>query len=270
MATGPRSPITVVSARPDGASSVAAAVAAVLSRFGRTLLVDLNLDRPEQAALLDLDESPNVFHLAYRSKLGPAGPAELEDHLQWRDGIAVLPGIARADDAVEVTDVFVDGLVATATRSFERVVLDGGRPRPVQPSSLAAGLILWAVAPSPLGLAALDKAVGLLEEARCEWLPRSRVLFNRVSNSSLTGVDRFVEREHNLRPTGQIPLAADYWTGVELSHSLRALTVPMSEGDRYLKTYGKEALAVRRAVESVLESLTEARPARMRREAVEV
>ncbi len=270
MPTAVPSPITVVSARPDGASSIAAATAAVLSQAGRTLLVDLNLDRPEQAVLLDLDDSPNLFHLAYRSKLGPASSAELEDHLQWRDGIAVLPGIARSDDAVEVTDAFIDGLVATAARSYEHVVLDAGRPRLSLPSSLTAGVILWVIAPSPLGLAALDKAAGALEEAQSPWLARARVILNRVSERSLTGVERFVEREHGLRPAGQIPAASDFWADVELSHSLRALTVPMPTGDRYVKAYGGAALAVRRAIESMLDSLREAEGAVGHREVIEV
>lgn len=269
MATEGRT-LTVVSARPDGASSVAAALAAVLSRSGRTLLIDLNLERPEQAVVLDLEESPNLFHLAYRSKLGPANPAELEDHVQWRDGIAVLPGIARPDDAAEVSESFVDGLLVTAARSFEQVVVDAGRPRLAMPSSLAAGPILWVIAASPLGLAALDKTAGLLEEGGCAWLARARAILNRASDRSLTGVEKFVEREHGLRAAGRIPLAPDFWTSVELSHSLRALTVPMPDGDRYVKAYGEQALAVRRAVDAVLEALAETQPQVPQPEVVEV
>jgi len=255
VSTAPQSPITVMSARPDGATTIAAGIAAVLSRTGRTLLIDLNLDRPELAALLDVDEAPNLFHLAYRSKLGPASTDELEDHLQWRDGIGVLPGIARSDDAVEVSEPFIDGLVATAVRSFEHIVIDTGRPRPALPASLADGTLLWAMTPSPLGLAALDRTVRGLEEAQCAWLARARVIVNRESANSLAGVERFLEREQRLGTAGRVPLAPDYWGAVELTHSIRALTVPMPAADRYAKAYGDSAFAVRRAIEALIDSL---------------
>jgi len=54
----------VFSARADGATTIAVGMAAVLSARARTLLIDLNLDSPEIAPLLDLDASQNVFHLA--------------------------------------------------------------------------------------------------------------------------------------------------------------------------------------------------------------
>lgn len=56
--------IGVFSARADGATTIAVGMAAVLSARARTLLIDLNLDSPEIAPLLDLDASRNVFHLA--------------------------------------------------------------------------------------------------------------------------------------------------------------------------------------------------------------
>lgn len=259
-----------MSARPDGATTIAAGIAAVLSQTGRTLLIDLNLDRPELAALLDIDDAPNLFHLAYRSKLGPASTPELEDHLQWRDGIGVLPGIARPDDAVEVTDAFIDGLLATAARSFEHIVIDAGRPRPALPASIASAALLWVIAPTPLGLSALDRTVQGLEETQCPWLARARVVVNRESANSLAGVERFVEHEQRLGAAGRVPLAPDYWGAVELTHSLRALTVPMPAADRYAKAYGDSALAVRRAIEALIDSLAGRQPVESQPEAVGV
>ncbi len=47
------SSIAVVSARPDGATCLAAGLAAAFSADTRSLLIDLNLERPELAALLE-------------------------------------------------------------------------------------------------------------------------------------------------------------------------------------------------------------------------
>ena len=46
----------VYSARADGATSTAIGLAAVLAARARTLLIDLNLDNPEVATILDKTE----------------------------------------------------------------------------------------------------------------------------------------------------------------------------------------------------------------------
>ena len=43
--------------------------------------MDLNLDCPEVAPLLDTGCSKTIYHLAYNAQLAPVSPDELEDHL---------------------------------------------------------------------------------------------------------------------------------------------------------------------------------------------
>ena len=121
--------IGVFSARADGATTIAVGMAAVLSARARTLLIDLNLDSPEIAPLLDLDASRNVFHLAYNAQLAPVGGDELEEHVSWRDGLAVLPGLLKPDQAERISDHFLTGLMEAAGHRFQHVVIDLGRVR---------------------------------------------------------------------------------------------------------------------------------------------
>jgi len=56
--------VGVFSARADGATSIAIGLAAVLAARARTLLIDLNLDNPEVATILDLDPEIGIFDLS--------------------------------------------------------------------------------------------------------------------------------------------------------------------------------------------------------------
>jgi Mrp family chromosome partitioning ATPase len=73
--------VGVLSARPDGATSVALGLAARLSAHRRVITIDLSLHRPEVAALLNLDESAGVHRLASRSRLAGVTGADLSGHL---------------------------------------------------------------------------------------------------------------------------------------------------------------------------------------------
>ena len=90
--------VGVFSARADGATTVAIGLAAVLAARARTLLIDLNLDNPEVATVLDLDPEVGVFDLAYKAQLAPVDREELEQHTGFRDRVAVHEGSQR--DAV--------------------------------------------------------------------------------------------------------------------------------------------------------------------------
>src|ERR1700738_3186788 len=112
----------IFSARADGATTVAVGLAACLSARARTLLVDLNLDCPEVAPLLDVGCSRTVYHLAYNAQLAPVSREALEEHIGWRDRLAVLAGITHPEHAERITDHFLSGLLDAASRSFEFVV----------------------------------------------------------------------------------------------------------------------------------------------------
>jgi len=56
----------------------------------------------------------------------------------------------------------------------------------------------------------------------------------------------------------QVPDVPGFISTVELSHSLRALSVPQDRA--YLHRYGSEALAMRQAIESLASALPESRP----------
>ena len=119
----------VFSARADGATTVAIGLAAVLAAKARTLLIDLNLDNPEVATILDLDPEVGIFDLAYKAQLAPVDRDELETHTGLRDRIAVLPGITEQDDVSRITGHFLTGLLEAASRRYEHLVIDLGRMR---------------------------------------------------------------------------------------------------------------------------------------------
>jgi Mrp family chromosome partitioning ATPase len=241
--------ISVFSARPDGATSVALGLAARLSASRRVLAVDLSLDRPEVAPLLNLDESAGLNQLASRSRLTAVTASELDAHVQWRDGIGVLVGTWRLPGQhEEVTGRFIEDLLTAATVGFDHIVIDLGRPRADLPPAIASGVLLWVATPTPLGLAALDRASSRLESTGCEWRRSAKVVLNRLTGRSWRGADRFIEREYGMEVVGRVPMASDFWESVEVTHSLRALCVPMPETARFLRAYGSGALLTRRAL----------------------
>lgn len=249
--------IGVFSARADGATSVAIGLASVLAARARTLLIDLNLDNPEVATILDLDPEVGIFDLAYKAQLAPVDRDELEQHTGFRDRIAVLPGIKHRDDARRITGHFMSGLLDTASRRFEHVVIDLGR----QPSSLGDAMgsvrLLWVVTPSPRGTAALERRYWEAERQGEEWLKKASIVVNRHNERAFVGFERYAGEEYGLSTAGSLPDAPDYWNHVDLQHSVEALNIAEIHltDPRYEKQHGPEALVTRRAFEVLAESL---------------
>jgi cellulose biosynthesis protein BcsQ len=262
MAAPERSVVSVVSARPDGATSVAVGLAAVLSQTSRVLLVDLCPHGPEVAPLLDVEDSPNVYELSFLARLSPVSASELESHVQWRDGLGVLAGIwPAAGPREEITDVFVEGLMSAATSRFDHVVVDLGRPRPSLAPALAGGLLLWVVTPSPLGMAALDHTVASMNEREVTWFPSARVVLNRVDDRSWRDVERFIELEYQLPVAAKLPLADECWRALERQHSLAPFCVPVPDRKRHQRAYGQDAWRTRQALEELARSVLPEGPA---------
>jgi len=249
--------VGVFSARADGATTVAIGLAAVLAARARTLLIDLNLDNPEVATILDLDPEVGIFDLAYKAQLAPVDRDELEQHTGFRDRMAVLPGIRHRDDGRRITDHFVSGLLDAAARRFEHVVIDLGR----QPSSLGdamgSGPLLWVVTPTPRGTAALERRYWEGERQGEDWLKKASIVVNRHNERAFAGFERYAGEEYGLPTAGSIPDAPDYWTRVDLQHSVQALNVAETHttDPRYEKQHGPQALTTRRAFETLAESL---------------
>ena len=217
--------IGVFSARADGATSVAIGLAAVLAARARTLLIDLNLDNPEITTILDLDPEVGIFDLAYKAQLAPVDRDELDQHTGYRDRIAVLPGIKHRDDAGRITGHFISGLLDAALRRFEHVVIDLGR----LPSSLGDAMgsvrLLWVVTPTPRGTAALERRYWEAERQEEEWLKKASIVVNRHNERAFAGFERYADEEYGLSAAGSIPDAPDYWTHVDLQHSVEALNI---------------------------------------------
>ena len=248
--------IAIVSARSDGATSLALGLAALLGARHRTVLVDLNRDNAEIATFLNADESKTVYHLAYNAQLAAITEIELREHLQWQDGFAVLPGVTDQRQAGQVTPPFMGNLVQVLRKEFEVVLVDGGRLRQSLPSALSAGRVLWAVAPRPLGLAAFERAYRAVEEVTHPTL-NLQVVLNRLSAQSLADVATFVRSEYGLPVLGEVPDCPNFWSRAELAHSVRGLSMPIVDRQRALRAYGEEALPMRAALEGLVERITE-------------
>ena len=247
--------LAIVSARPDGATTVAAALAALLSASSRTLLCDLNLERPEIAPLLDLDDSKTVYQLAYGAQLAPVTADELEGHVSWHEGTAILPGASNPGEAALISDHFLQSLLETAARRFEQVVLDLGRVRTGVPAALRDASLLWVVAPSRLGLAAFDRAWRRLAAEEATWPTAAGVVLNRVGPHSLGSVPAFLERNYGIQILGELPDVPSYCQQVETTRSLQALSVEIREQDRFTRAYGEEAARFRAALQSLGQKL---------------
>lgn len=248
--------VSVVSARPDGATSLAVGLASLLASNSRTLLIDLNLDRPEVAALLDLDERRTIYHLAYGAQLAAVSRADLEANLVWHEGLAILVGPARAEQRDALSEHFVQGLLEQAASTFDHVIVDIGRARPGLPQAATSGDVLWVVVPRGLGMAALERSWRELSDANVSWPSTAGVVLNRVDHHAFSGADHFIKREYGLQVAATMPQAPEFWRGVELGHSLRALSVPLEDERNYVNRYGSEALETRRALEHLTGALS--------------
>ena len=247
--------IAVASARPDGGTMLALGLAALLSRTDRTLLIDLNLERAEIAPLLDIEESRTAFHLAYNAQLSPVTQPDLEDHLVWHEGLAVLPGVGDLAQGQQIRNHFVAGLLQAARAGFKHVVCDLGRVRPDLPPAAVADALMWAVAPTPLGIWAFDRAFRQAREAEAEWLGHAHAVVTQEAADSLGGVTAYVKREHGVRVLGELPYEPRFWRSVQVSHSIRALNVEIHDQARYLRAYGSDALRTREALERLVSAL---------------
>lgn len=248
--------VGVFSARADGATSVAIGLAAVLAARARTLLIDLNLDNPEVATTLDVDPEVGIFDLAYKAQLAPVDRDELEQHTGFRDRIAVLPGIKHRDDARRISAHFILGLLNAALQRFEHVVIDLGR----QPSSLGDAMdsvrLIWVATPTPRGTAALERRYWEAERQGEEWLKKASIVVNRHNERAFAGFERYAGEEYGLSTAGSLPDAPDYWTHVDLQHSVEALNVAEIHAidPRYEKQHSPQALTTRRAFEALAQS----------------
>jgi cellulose biosynthesis protein BcsQ len=254
MANRNQSITGLVSARPDGGTSLACALAATLAASHRVLLVDL-ADRPEVPVLLDIEDPSGLNLLMHQLRVGPISPSELEAQVQWHDGFGVLAGSWLAPAQPEVRGHLVDAILAAAIDRFDHVVVDIGRPRLILPTSLMNGVLVWVVAPGPLGMAAMDTSVNALAALGCPWQPTARVVLNRVTKRTSRGVERLIEHEYEMRVAGRIPDAPRFWQAFEHEHSLRALNVPMPDRRRFERSYGTDALITREAVRALAETL---------------
>jgi MinD-like ATPase involved in chromosome partitioning or flagellar assembly len=245
----------VGSARPDGATSVALALAAQLSTGARTLLVDLNTAQPELGALLDLDGQRNVSHLAHAFLLGPIRTDELEATVVFSDGLACVAGITHPDQAFWINEAFVGALVEAASGMFDQVVLDVGRVRPGLPGAEQMDRLLWIIQPSPLGLAAFDRAWRVLDADAVGWVNRLAPVLNRADERSIDSIGAYLRMQAGLIPVATIPECRGLWRKLEYSHSLDPLLAPLHDEKWYGRAHGPEALAYRRALATLLEAI---------------
>ncbi len=248
--------VGVVSAHAAGATSLATALAGVASGTGRALLIDLNPELAQVAALLDVDDRSNVYHLAYEARLEPVTGGMLDDHIVWHEGLAVLPGPADHEQAHEVRDHFVNGLLNAAAR-YGWVVIDLGRVREQLYQAATADTVLWVVTPSPLGLAAFDRRFRQLRSADAPWLARVQAVVNQSAKDSLAGVPEFIEREYGVPVLGTVPYEPEFWRALELSHSLQPFSSEIRDEGRFVSWFGQPALRVRRAVEGIVGRIEE-------------
>jgi Mrp family chromosome partitioning ATPase len=247
--------VGVVSAHAAGATSIAAGLAGVLARDGKVLLVDLNPELAQVAALLDLDDRTNVYHLAYDARLEPVTAAMLEDQLRWHEGLAVLPGAADPEQASQVRDHFLNGLLDAASARFSWVVIDLGRVRSDLLPTAGRGAVVWVVTPSPLGLAAFDRRFQRMRAAEVSWLTRVCAVVNQEAEDSLAGVAEFLGREYGVPVLGSVPYEPGFWRGIELSHSLQAFSAEVRDEGRFVSWFGRPALRTRRALEAAAKRL---------------
>ncbi len=247
----------VFSARADGATTVAIGLAAVMAAKARTLLIDLDLDNPEIATILDVDPEVGIFDLAYKAQLAPVERDELEQHTGVRDRIAVLPGINRRDDVDRITPHFLSGLIDAASRHFEHVVIDLGR-MPTLTAAVELDRLLWVVTPTARGTAALERRYWEAEREDAAWLKKAALVVNRHNGRAFTGFERYAADEYGLSTGGTLPETTDYWTRVDLQHSVDALNMAEihTADPRYEKHHGAQALTARRAFDVLSESLT--------------
>jgi len=253
-------PITFVAARADGVTTLTVGLAAVLGARRRTAVIDLNLESSDVAPFLDLEEQRTIYHLAYGAQLAPISDEDLRQHLQWHDGFAIVAGISHPEHREQIHPHFVGSLIQALRAQFETVLIDGGRLHGTFPPELTSGRMLWVLTPRPLGLAAFDRTYRAVDAADTAWLQKTQVVLNRVSPQTLAEVASFIHAEYGLTVVGEVSDCASFWSSAELSHSLRALSSPLTDRREYVRAYGEDALRMRTDLESLAERLAAVTP----------
>jgi Flp pilus assembly CpaE family ATPase len=247
--------LALTSARPEGATSLAIGLAALLSGGQKTLLIDLNPTRPEIAPLLNVNDDANVYDFAYRAQLGPVSPSELDALLGWQDGLAVLPGIVHPDQAKVVNSQTTAFLLAAAAALFDHVVVDLGRARSDLPGLTDGTCILWVLAPTRLGLASFDRNLERIRPPGAPWLDGRYAVINQVESRSLPQVPEFLYRQHGIPTAGVVPYEPEFWLDLGQYGALAALRSEVGRESEYTRMFGRPALHILRALNELIQRI---------------
>lgn len=168
------------------------------------LLVDLDVEKPDVAALLDLGDGPDLVDLLPRLT---GGEEELAATPCRRGGFDVVPGPARPELAELVRPEHVERLLRAARRGYRLVVVDTSGRLADELAYLAlraADRVLAVTSPDPAGLRQTAAALALLARADGELAERVRVVLNGAGAGGGAGRGR-VEAALGVPPAAVVP-----------------------------------------------------------------
>jgi MinD-like ATPase involved in chromosome partitioning or flagellar assembly len=198
-------------------------------------LVDADPVAGAVASQLDLNEDRSLYYLAHESTLALVDDDLIDRHLQHFGGLSVLAGRSEPGLGAPIPAGIFETVIGLLRRRHQLLIIDLGRMGSPQTMAMAAGcqLLLWVVAPTPLGADLFDRTVtsGLATQLRPK--PNLAVV-NGVGASALAEAEGALLGRYGIPVVGRLPHHRPACLEAEAGHRPAVLGGPLAQPLRRL------------------------------------
>jgi Flp pilus assembly CpaE family ATPase len=198
-------------------------------------LVDADPVMGTVAAQLDLTEDRSLHYLAHESTLAAVDDDLIDRHLQHFDRLSVLAGRSELGPSGPSPDGVFEIVLGLLRRRHQLVIVDLGRMSSPSTVGVAAGcqLLLWVVAPTPLGADLFDRTVTSTIATQLRPKPNLAVI-NGTGQSALGDPESALLRRYAISTVGSLPYHRSACLEAEAAHRPVVLGGPLAQPLRKL------------------------------------
>jgi hypothetical protein len=198
-------------------------------------LIDADPVAGAVASQLDLNEDRSLHYLVHESTLAPVDDDLLDWHLQHFGGLSVLAGRSEPGLGAPVPADIFETVIGLLRRRHQLLVVDLGRMGSHQTVALAVAcqLLLWVVAPTPLGADLFDRTVTSALATQLRPKPNLAIV-NGVGPSALGEADGALLGRYGIPVVGHVPHHRPACLKAEAGHRPAVLDGPLAQPLRTL------------------------------------
>jgi non-specific protein-tyrosine kinase len=198
-------------------------------------LVDADPVAGAVASQLDLNEDRSLYFLAHESTLAPVDDDLIDRHLQHFGALSVLAGRSEPGLGAAIPAGIFETVIGLLRQRHQLLIIDLGRMGSHQTMVLAVGcqLLLWVVAPTPLGADLFDRTVTSALATQLRPKPNLAVI-NGVGPSALGEADGALLGRYGIPVVGRLPHHRSACLEAEASHRPAVLGGPLAQPLRRL------------------------------------